>query len=387
MFIAKHDKKFGCQYIHNWVKMCAYSKGIRIAAVSTLSLALVSGFLLAQSFETESPATKVNNDNYITITAVGDIMMGTTYPSNYLPPEDGRGLFTGIQERLKSGDIVFGNLEGPLVDNGIPMKCKNKTPQCFEFVTPTRYAGHLKDAGFTVMNIANNHTFDCGVTGAENTINILKATGIEAAGGATIARVFVKGKHVVVAGFSFMLSDNAYSIHDIDMAKDIIKKLKEENDIVIVSFHGGREGRSATRLSNVNEIFLGEQRGNVMKFSRSVIDAGADLVLGHGPHVLRALEVYKGKLIAYSLGNFLTYSMFNVKGPNGLSVILTIRMNTNNGEFADGTLIPLKLTKDGIPEIDPSGEAIKLVKKLTKKDIKTKALIIDEITGSLSKAQ
>ena len=155
-------------------KMRAYDKGIRIAAVSTLSLVLVSGFLLAQSIEKESPAPKVNNDSYITITAVGDIMMGSTYPSDHLPPEDGKGMFAGVQEKLKAGDIVFGNLEGPLVDNGTPVKCKNKTSQCFEFVTPTRYAGHLKDAGFTVMNIANNHTFDCGVTGAENTINTLK---------------------------------------------------------------------------------------------------------------------------------------------------------------------------------------------------------------------
>jgi poly-gamma-glutamate capsule biosynthesis protein CapA/YwtB (metallophosphatase superfamily) len=368
-------------------KMRANDKGIRIAVISVMSLALVSGFLLAQSIEKDSSVLKVSDDGYISIVAVGDIMMGSTYPSNNLPPEDGKGMFAGVQEKLKAGDIVFGNLEGPLVDNGIPTKCKSKTPQCFEFVTPTRYAGHLKDAGFTVMNIANNHTFDCGVTGAENTINTLKAAGIEATGGANIVRIFVKGKHVAVAGFSFMLSDHSYSIHNIDMAKDIVKQLKEENDIVIVSFHGGAEGRSATRLTNVNEIFLGEPRGNVMKFSRSVIDAGADLVLGHGPHVLRALEVYKGKLIAYSLGNFLTYSMFNVKGPNGLSVILTIRMNTKNGEFADGTLVPLKLTKDGIPEIDPLGEATKLVKKLTRQDIKSRALIIDEITGSLTKTQ
>jgi hypothetical protein len=171
------------------------------------------------------------------------------------------------------------------------------------------------------------------------------------------------------------------------MARDIVGKLKEENDIVIVSFHGGAEGKSATRLSNINEKFLGESRGNVMKFSRSVIDSGADLVLGHGPHVLRALEVYKGKLIAYSLGNFQTYSMFNVKGPSGLSVILSIRMATKNGEFTDGTLIPLKLTKDGIPEIDPSGEATKLVRKLTRLDIKSRALIIDEIVGSLTNTQ
>jgi poly-gamma-glutamate capsule biosynthesis protein CapA/YwtB (metallophosphatase superfamily) len=367
--------------------MREYKNGIRIAAVSVLSLALVSGFLLAQSFEKESPTPKSSKDNYITINAVGDIMMGTTYPSNYLPPEDGKGIFANVQEKLKTGDIIFGNLEGPLVDDGIPVKCKNKTSQCFEFVTPTRYAGHLKDAGFTVMNIANNHAFDCGSAGAENTISTLKTAGIEATGGATVARLFVKGKYVAVAGFSFMLSDYAHSIHDIDNAKDIIKKLKEENDIVIVSFHGGAEGKSAARLSNVNEKFLGESRGNVMKFSRSAIDAGADLVLGHGPHVLRAIEIYKDKLIAYSLGNFLTYTMFNVKGPNGLSTILTVRLDTKNGEFIDGTLIPLKLSKEGIPEIDPLGEAVKLLKKLTKQDIKSKALTIDEITGSLSKTE
>jgi hypothetical protein len=136
------------------------------------------------------------------------------------------------------------------------------------------------------------------------------------------------------------------------MAKDIVGKLKEENDIIIVSFHGGAEGKSAMRLSNINEKFLDESRGNVMKFSRSVIDAGAYLVLDYGSHVLRALEVYKGKLIAYSLGNFLTHSMFNVKGSSGLSSIPTIRMNAKNGEFADGILIPLKLTKNGVSKID-----------------------------------
>jgi hypothetical protein len=367
--------------------MRVYEKRIRISAISTLSLVLFSGFLLAQPFEKEIPASKTSDNGYITITAVGDIMMGSTYPSNYLPPEDGKGLFVGVQDKLKTGDIVFGNLEGPLVNNGIPTKCIVKTSQCFEFVTPTRYANLLKDAGFTVMNIANNHTFDCGVAGVESTISTLKTTGIEATGGTTIARMFVKGKYIAVAGFSFTLSDYAHSIHNVDMAQEIVRKLKEESDIVIVSFHGGAEGKSATRLSNINEKFLGESRGNVMKFSRSVIDAGADLVLGHGPHVLRALEVYKGKLIAYSLGNFLTYSVFNVKGPNGVSAILTMRMNAINGEFIDGTLIPLKLTKEGVPEIDPSGKATKLIQKLTKQDIKTRSLIIDVMNGSLSLAQ
>jgi poly-gamma-glutamate capsule biosynthesis protein CapA/YwtB (metallophosphatase superfamily) len=350
-------------------------------------LILLSSLLQAQPLEKNGPLPENHEDDRLVIVAVGDIMMGSTHPSNMHPPEDGKGIFSGVLEKLKPGDIVFGNLEGPLIDQGAPKKCTTKLPQCYEFITPARYAGHLKDAGFNVMNIANNHTFDCGVAGVESTANALKTAGIEVTGGATIARMSVKGKQVAIVAFSFTLSEYAYSILDIDMAKEIVKKLKEENDIVIVSFHGGAEGKSAIRTLNVNEKFLDEHRGNVVKFSRSVIDAGADLVLGHGPHVLRALEVYKGRLIAYSLGNFLTYKMFNVNGVNGLSAILTLRINPQTGEFISGDIIPLKLTKDGISEIDPRGEATVLLKRLTAKDIKKSLLIFDEQSGSLSLAR
>jgi len=221
----------------------------------------------------------------------------------------------------------------------------------------------------------------------KSTINTLKMAGIEATGGATIACMSVKEKQVAVVAFSFTLSEYAYSILDIDMAKQIVKKLKEENYIVIVSFHGGAEGKSAIRTLNVNKKFLDEHRGNVVKLSRSIIDAGADLVLGHGPHVLRALEVYKGRLIAYSLGNFLTYKMFNVKGVNGLSAILTLKINSQTDEFISGDIVPLKLTKDGVPEIDPHGEATVLFKRLTAKDIRKSLLVFDKQSGSLSLAR
>jgi hypothetical protein len=171
------------------------------------------------------------------------------------------------------------------------------------------------------------------------------------------------------------------------MAQEIVKKLKEENDIVIVSFHGGGEGKSALHIFNTNEKFLGEKRGNVMQFSRAVIDAGADLVLGHGPHVLRALEVYKGKFIAYSLGNFLTYKLFNMKGMNSLSAILTIKIDARTGAFTGGTVIPVKLSKHGIPELDSRGEATKLLKRLTATDIRDSVLAINEETGALSLTQ
>lgn len=314
----------------------------------------------------------------INIAAVGDIMMGSTYPANFLPPDDGKDLFTGVIEPLKSGDIVFGNLEGPLTDNGIPTKCRIKSLKCFEFVTPTRYATHLKNSGFTIMNVANNHAYDCGREGAETTVDVLRSYGIEAAGGVHIARMVVKGRKIAVAGFSFTSSEHAHSIHDIDTARTIVSDLKRDNDIVIISFHGGGEGNLASRLPSGNEIFLGENRGNVVQFSRAVVDAGADLVLGHGPHVLRAMELYKDRLIVYSLGNFAVYGLFNVKVLTGISAIINIQVSAQNGSFVSGRISPLKLNQSGVPQMDPSGEAIQLVRRLSKEDVKNSALVIEE---------
>lgn len=320
-----------------------------------------------------------NANEYLTITAVGDIMMGTTYPEILLPPDDGRGIFDNIRKEFSGGDIVFGNLEGPLIDEGKTTKCDNSTSgQCYAFKTPTRYVRYLKDAGFNVIGIANNHSSDFGTQGIESTIGTLTSSDIKPVGGKSIGFLVIKGKTIAVVRFSFSSSPYSYSILDINKSVEIIRKLKETNDIVIVSFHGGAEGKSAAHISEGNEYFLGENRGNVMKFSRSVIDAGADMVIGHGPHVLRAFEIYKRKLIAYSLGNFLTYGMFNIKGPNGLSAILKAQLDSETGNFIQGEIVPLKLINGGIPEIDTGREALKLLRKLTIEDIDNANLAISD---------
>jgi poly-gamma-glutamate capsule biosynthesis protein CapA/YwtB (metallophosphatase superfamily) len=306
---------------------------------------------------------------HLSIVALGDIMMGSNGPRGILPPNDGRDLFTGILSHLKGGDITFGNLEGPLLDTGGVGKCwETKSPWCFEFKMPSRYGLYLKQAGFTVLNIANNHTLDYGTEGIKSTLEILSVLGIQPAGGQAVAEMTVKGKKIALVGFSYRLSPYSWSLLEIDQAKEMIRKIKESHDLVIVSFHGGAEGKIALEVVNENEIFLGEDRGNVMLFSRSVIDAGADLVLGHGPHVLRALEIYKNKLIAYSLGNFLTYGLFNIKGPNGISGILKVKLDLESGEFLEGRLVPVKLIQGGIPDPDSQGEGVQLLQELTHKN-------------------
>jgi hypothetical protein len=304
----------------------------------------------------------------LAVVAVGDIMMGSTGARTVLPPNDGQDLFKEIGPHLEGGDILFGNLEGPLLDEGESTKCRDeKSRFCFEFKTPTRYGRYLQQAGFKALNLANNHTWDYGNEGLRSTLETLDALGIQPLGGKAVARLEIKGKKVALAGFSYAPSSFSYSILDVEKAKEIIRDLKKDHDLVVVSFHGGAEGRNAQEVTNEPEIFLNENRGNVRHFSCSVIDAGADLVLGHGPHVLRALELYKGKLIAYSLGNFLTYGLFNLKGPNGISVILKINLDLENGDFLDGRLIPVKLLNGGIPHYDSTQEGIGLIKQLTEK--------------------
>jgi poly-gamma-glutamate capsule biosynthesis protein CapA/YwtB (metallophosphatase superfamily) len=308
------------------------------------------------------------HDNCLTIAAVGDIMMGTTYPENLLPPNDGVGIFASVKDAFHGSDIVLGNLEGPLLDEGTTTKCKKPGKTCYAFKTPTRYVAYLKEAGFTTLHIANNHASDFGQEGIESTLRSLDGAGIQSVGGKAIAHFEINGKRIAVAGFSFSYSPYSYSILDTNTAQKFIRDLKAANDLVIVSFHGGAEGASAVHVTGEDESFLGEERGNVVAFAKAAIDAGADLVIGHGPHVLRALEVYKDKLIIYSLGNFLTYERFNLDGPNGLSVILRVRIDTSTGSFIDGELVPVKLVNEGIPVRDPKGRGITLIRNLTKED-------------------
>jgi hypothetical protein len=305
----------------------------------------------------------------IRIAAVGDIMMGTTFPETILPPEDGATLFLSVAPLLAGHDVVFGNLEGPLTDASFSPKCpkpRHDGRPCFAFRTPPRYVARLAEAGFTAVNIANNHSLDFGMEGLDNTLAFLDAEGIEAVGGERVPVFVIEGKSVAVAGFSYSLRTRyVHPLQDIEAARETVAELKNVYDLVVVSFHGGAEGAGAMRVADAEEEFMGENRGNVVRFSRAVVDAGADLVLGHGPHVPRAIEVYRGKLIAYSLGNFAVYSMFNIKGPSGLGYALQAELDPETGDVVRFRTPSVALRHPGIPDPDPSGKAEALLRKLS----------------------
>ena len=324
----------------------------------------------------------------ITIAAVGDVMLGSPYPDDTrMPPNDGADLLAAVTPILSAADIAFGNMEGPIIDDGVSEKCGTPKPgqpiRCFAFRMPTRYAKYLKTAGFDVMSVANNHAGDFGDIGRTSTRRTLDGVGIKHAGSDrrtfSTAYLDVSGRKVAVIGFAH--NNIVPNVNDIPAAQALVRAAAAKADIVIVSVHGGAEGTDQQRVPNRVELYAGEKRGNLPLFARAVIDAGADLVLGHGPHVLRGMDIYKDRLIAYSLGNFATYGWFKLVAETALTLVLEAKL-APDGKFLGGKLHSAKQEGRGIPVLDETGTAVKKIRDLSALDFPATRPII-EADGTL----
>ncbi len=312
----------------------------------------------------------------LTVAAVGDVMLGTDYPQNTLAADDGRGLLAPVAPELRAADIAFGNLEGVLMDGGEPVKTCKDAKVCYLFRSPARYARTLGDAGFDVMSLANNHARDFGETGRSSSMAALEGAGIRHSGRiGDVAAWTQNGRRIALVGFSF--TSGSHPLNDLEGARALVADLAAHNDIVIVSFHGGAEGGDATRIPFTMERFVGEDRGNVFEFARAMVDAGADLVLGHGPHVARAIEVYRERLIAYSLGNFATYFGISIEGPKGYAPILEAALD-GAGRLLDGRIVSaVQVRPEGVRP-DPQQHAFHLIREMSALDLSGGALVFEE---------
>ena len=310
------------------------------------------------------------NTGLITVAAVGDIMLGSPFPNDSrMPPNDGVDLLKDVTPILSKADIAFGNLEGPMIDEGISSKCPPLSTRCFAFRVPTRYGKFLKEAGFDVMSLANNHAGDFGDAGRMSTRRVLDELGIKHAGSDrgqfSTAYLNVRGLNVAFVGFAH--NNVNPNVNHLQSAKELVQRVAAKADIVVVSFHGGAEGTDSQHVPNQTEVYVGEARGNLPAFARTVIDAGADLVLGHGPHVLRGMEIYKDRLIAYSLGNFATYGWFKLEAETAFTIILEAKLSAD-GKFLGGKMHSGRQEGRGIPVLDPAGTAIRVVRDLSLAD-------------------
>ncbi len=329
---------------------------IRLLAL-VLLIGTIGSAVLARSGAGAAPRS-------VSIAWAGDIAMVAS-------PDGGAGFFSASIRRELGGDVVIGNLEGTLAVGG-QSKCGPGSTDCFAFRAPPAYGHVLKRAGFTLMNVANNHAYEYGPEGQRETLAALRAADLRFSGRpGEITIVPVRGVRVAVIGFAPY--PWAQSLTDLDDAARIIRAATREADLVVAVMHAGAEGSDRQHVRPGTEWFLGESRGDAERFSHAVVDAGADLVLGSGPHVLRGMEWYHGRLIAYSLGNFLGNGTLSIGGVLGVSGILHATLGSS-GSFLHADLTAVRLVPPAVPALDPTEAAHGIVRTLSREDFGRNAM-------------
>jgi hypothetical protein len=314
-------------------------------------LVAVSLLLVGSASKAAKPAT-------VTIVAVGDMAMVRS-------PDGGASFFSRHVRRKLAGDVVLGNLEGTLTTVG-SSKCGPASTDCFAFRAPPSYARLLERAGFTIVSVANNHAYDYGRAGQAQTLAALGAANLRWTGRpGQITILHAGGLRVAVLGFAPYAW--AQSLTDVPAATRLVRRASRKADLVVVAMHAGAEGADHQHVPKGSETFLGENRGDPRVFSHAVVNAGADLVVGSGPHVLRGMEWYHGRLIAYSMGNFLGDGTLVIDGVLGVSGILRVILRAD-GSLARADLVAIRLVRSGVPVLDDAGTAYGHVRLLSRDD-------------------
>jgi len=340
-----------------------------VIAVAAIALVDVGGKGVAD----EAQAAPAPSQATVTLSWVGDITMGSSYG---LPPEAGGQMFSEVSDLISAADLSIGNLEGTFSVGGASKCAGSDSSACFAFQAPPENALALKTAGFDLMNLANNHAYDFGEDGQRQTIHALDRAHIAHAGlPGSVTHREINGRRLAIIGFAPY--PWATSLHDLAGADTIIRAAAAESDIVVVLMHAGAEGSDQTTTPYGVEFSYGEDRGDTRAFARIAVEAGADLVLGSGPHVIRGIERYRGRLIAYSLGNFAGYQNFGMGGNLSLSGLLQVTL-ASDGRLLGGRWHSLRLEGPGLPVLDTTHQSARLVDQLSRDDF-TGMFAIDEV--------
>jgi hypothetical protein len=300
----------------------------------------------------------------VTIAWGGDVTLGSSYGQ---PPARGWPQLAPVARVLRSADLAAVNYEGTFAPGG-PSKCGGPDrDNCFAFQAPPANAGTLARAGVDIVNLANNHAFDFGPEGYRGTRAALHRAKVRATGAPGQIRVFRTGGGARVAFVGFSSYPWSAPLNDLGRVARLVRAAGRRADIVVAMFHGGAEGSDRMRVPYRREFAFGEDRGHLRAFARSAIDAGADAVLGSGPHVLRGTQRYRGRLIAYSLGNLTGWRNFGTGGVLSYSALLTVELSPK-GRLTGGGVTSLRLNGIGVPRRDPTNGAERLMRRLSRSD-------------------
>lgn len=310
------------------------------------------------------------------VVGVGDIMMGSDWPQPGMDPRVTPSadpvdvLGPQILERFRASDVVFGNFEGTIHTGSANAKSCGNPALCFVFRSPPFHAAYLRRAGFTLLSNANNHSRDFGEGGRAETYRHLTGAGFAVSGadapGTRLAiQTLPDGTRFSLVAFGH--NPGLMQVNDYQKLTEMVREAQRQSDVVVVSCHIGAEGIRNDRVTRAPETFVGENRGDPFRFARTAVDAGADIVFCHGPHVPRAIEVYRGRFIAYSLGNFWTYGRFNLRDTAGMAPIAALEVD-RTGNLLSATIISARQERPGGPAFDPSNAAAQQIGRLTSRD-------------------
>lgn len=318
----------------------------------------------------------VSKNENLTLAWAGDIVPG--YEKNGLI-QSPNTLFDDVRAQTLAPDIMIGNLEG-VITNDITRKsrCGFLARNCFAFKHDETFASALHSAGFDIVNVANNHSYDFGVEGFNDTLELTKAAGLIPTGEPeTITYVNRGDRTIAIVGFSYLHTLNHLDDHE--LVKSLIREAKQKTETVIVLVHAGSEGPGSQYTPDAIETYLGEERGNMRQFAHVAANAGATAVFGSGPHIIRGIEWYNNTLIAYSSGNFAGYRAFSAEAKETRDAFIIETTINEEGLIENARIVPIYITEEGFPTIHKNPtELFESISALSLEDFGTRAGLVDQ---------
>ena len=297
-------------------------------------------------------------DSFV-ITGVGDMVFSHDHELNTRSLQAVVSQLTDGASERSQPSFIFGNLEGPIT--ALTETSKPSIPGVsYAFRFPVATAKLLKNSGFQAVTLANNHSLDYGGAGLRDTLNHLNQQGIVGSGHLRGQFELFTLEAVKIALVSVGFYPMQNSIKELEAMTELITSAKRVADVVIVAMHAGAEGEAHIELPDGPETFLGEARGDSRAFARVAIAAGADAIVGYGPHVLRAAECIAGRPVFYSIGNFLGIGGLSTQGLTGVAAIAQLAFDVNK-KLLGSRLVPIRFDSNKFPQVDPAGKAIALM--------------------------
>ncbi|MEO7455769.1 MAG: CapA family protein, partial [Gemmatimonadaceae bacterium] len=321
----------------------------------------------------------------VRVCAGGDVTLGTNLDrewtregSRKLRTEFNMGdrpeeLILPLKPLVAEADVVLLNVESAVGSGATPSKCGRRSTNCYAFRAPASAAYAIRDVAprkRVVGNVANNHSRDAGDAGRDTTVALLARAGVLVTGADTIATPVVTAPGDTIGVLGFYTSADAPDARDTAAVYRHVARAAAQYPVVIVTMHLGAEGAGAQRTRDATEIFLRIDRGNPVAFADAAVRGGAAMVIGHGPHVLRAMEWReRGALIAYSLGNLLTYGPFTLKEPLNRGAVLCATID-RNGRVSSASIRSTMQLAAGVLVADSTNRAAALVDSLSAIDFR-----------------